>query len=259
MTIITLTTDWHNDDFYTGAIKGLLYGKCPDVKVIDITHKIDTFKYTQAAFILRNVYKYYPPGTIHIVGIQSNINENQHPVCIKTDNQYFIGSSGGIFSLIFDKKPDIVIKINETDTIKRSTFPELTIFAETAAMIANGTDIKQLGSKFTEMTRFMQIMPAVDKGVITGQIIYIDSYKNVITNISEQLFYDLKQDKKFVMAVKSDSYKVNKISIGYSDVERGEILALFNSAGLLEFAMRDGKIAELADIQINTPVIVKYL
>ncbi len=259
MAIITLTTDWHNDDFYTGAIKGLLYAKCTDVKVIDITHKIDTFKYTQAAFILRNVYKYYPQGTIHIVGIQSNINEKQHPVCVKIHNQYFIGSSGGIFSLIFDNKPDIVVRINENNIIKRSTFPELTIFAEAAVMIANGADIKQLGDEFTEMTQFMQMMPAVDKNVITGQVIYIDSYKNAITNISKQLFYDLKKDKKFVVAVKSDSYKVNKICSEYSDVERGEVLALFNSAGLLEFAMRDGKIAELADIQINTPVIIKFL
>ncbi len=258
MSIITLTTDWHNDDFYTGAIKGLLYSKCPDITVVDITHKIDSFKYAQAAFVLRNAFSFYPKGTIHLVGINSDPTTEHPPICLKIKGQFFLGTASGIFSLMFTEKPDKIVKIEDTDTIKNSSFPELTIFAEAASILANGGTMEQLGPELPSQYRHVQFMPAIDENDITGNVIYIDSYQNIITNISKELFNQVGKKRKFIITVKSETYSTNKLSKNYSEVEVGEILALFNSLGLLEIAIRNGRIAELIDIKINSPVTIKF-
>ena len=258
MSIITLTTDWHNDDFYTGAIKGLLYSKCPKVNVIDITHRIESFKYTQAAFVLRNAFSFYPKGTIHIIGINSDPTDDHPPICLKIQDQIFLGTASGIFSLMFSEKPDIVVKIVENDLIKKSSFPELTMFAEAASFLINGGEIEQLGPKLPRQYRHVQLMPAFDENDITGSVIYIDSYQNIITNITQELFNKVRNKRSFVITAKSATYSINTLSNNYSEVDPGEILALFNSLGLLEIAQRHGQIAELIDININSPVTIKF-
>jgi len=258
MSIITLTTDWHNDDFYTGAIKGLLYSKCPGVNVIDITHKIESYKYTQAAFVLRNAFSFYPEGTIHIVGINSDPTEAYPPICLKIKGQYFLGTATGIFSLMFTEKPDKIVKIEENESIKLSPFPELTMFAEAASFLINGGLMEQLGPELPNQYRHAQFLPAKDENDITGSVIYIDSYQNIITNISEELFEQVRRKRPFVITVKSETYSVNSLSKSYSEVDVGEMLALFNSLGLLEIAMRNARMAELIDIKINSPVTIKF-
>lgn len=259
MSIVTLTTDWQNDDFYTGAIKGLLYSKCPGVNVIDITHKIESFKYTQAAFVLRNAFSFYPEGTIHIVGINSDATEQQPPICLVKNGQYFLGTASGIFGLIFSEKPDLIVKIEETQSIKNSSFPELTMFAETACFLINGGNVKELGEELPGQYRHVQFMPAFDENGITGNVIYIDSYKNIITNIDHKLFEQVRKGRNYSIAVKSDAYTINKLSKNYSEVDVGDILGLFNSLDLLEMAMRNARIAELLDIKINSPVTIKFI
>lgn len=258
MTLITLTTDWNNDDFYIGAIKGLLYSKCSDAKVIDITHKIESHKYTQAAFVLRNAFHHFPAGTIHIVGINSEPTNEFPAICIKIKEQYFIGAASGIFSLMFSEEPEMIVEIEEKNDIINSSFPELSIFANAAAKIANGIDITTLGKALKEGYRHVQFMPAYDEFDITGNIVYIDSYHNVFTNISKPLFEQVAQNRKYTISIKSDNYKVTQLSTNYNQVDVGEILALFNSLDLLEIAMRNGHLAKLLDIRINSPVTIKF-
>ncbi len=258
MTLITLTTDWNNDDFYVGAIKGLIYSKCPDVKVVDITHKIETYKYAQAAFVLKNAFNHFPEGTIHIVGINSDPTEDTPPICLKIKGQYFIGAASGIFSLMFTEQPEQIIQIEEKGDIVSSSFPELSIFAYAAAKLANGANASDLGNVLQGKYRHVQFMPAYDENDITGNIIYIDSYANVFCNISKELFEQVCKKRKYTITIKSDTYKINQLSTNYSQVEVGEILGLFNSLDLLEIAMRNGRMADFLDIKINSPVTIKF-
>ncbi|PKP09326.1 MAG: hypothetical protein CVU09_11630 [Bacteroidetes bacterium HGW-Bacteroidetes-4] len=258
MTIVTLTSDWANDDFYIGAVKGLLYSKCPDVKVVDISHKIESYKYTQAAFIVRNAFKHFPDGTIHLLAINSDITENQPPICMKIKNQYFIGTGTGIFSLMFTEQPELMVELRENELLKKSSFPELTLYAEAAAFLVNGGKAEELGPILDEKYRHVQFMPALDENMITGNVIYIDSFGNIITNINRELFEQIRNNRNFVITVKSEMYSVNKLSQNYSEVDMGDFLALFNSLELLEIAIRNGKLAELIDVKYNSPVTIKF-
>ena len=256
MSIITLTTDWKANDFYVGAVKGAIISECPDVTIIDITHQIQTYNVAQAAFILRNSYNHYPKGTIHIIGVNSE-NSSKYPyVVIKADGHFFIGSANGIFGLMFDEKPEIIVQINNDDDLL--TFPELSIFSKTACDLVKGKNILELGEKITELSQQIPIMPAVDDNIITGSIIYIDSYKNAITNISRDLFQKVGKKKKFDILIKSNSNKISKINKKYNETSIGELLAIFNSLNLLEIAINKGKICELLGLNINTTIRIKF-
>ncbi|MCK5822504.1 MAG: SAM-dependent chlorinase/fluorinase [Bacteroidales bacterium] len=256
MSIITLTTDWKANDFYVGAVKGAIISNCPDVTIIDITHQIQTYNVAQAAFILRNSYNHYPKGTIHIIGINSENSKKYPYVVIKADGHYFIGAANGIFGLMFDEKPDIIVKINNEK--KLLTFPELSIFSKTACDLAKGKDILELGEKISYLSQQIPIMPAVDENVITGSIIYIDSYENAITNISQDLFNKVGENKKFDILIKSTSNRISKINSTYDGTSIGELLAIFNSLNLLEIAINKGKVCELLDLNINTTIRIKF-
>lgn len=259
MRFITLTSDWNNDDFYVAAVKGLLYSKCNDIIVADITHKIESYKYTQAAFLLKHAFTHFPKGTIHIVALNSDASDKQPVICIQYQGHYFIGSNNGIFSLMFPDQPEEIVQIAENNEIKSSTFPELTLFAEAAASIINHNQAQQLGPKINARLRNILMMPTMDENIITGNVVYIDSYQNLFTNISSELFEKVRRNRKFSITVKSDAYCITKISNNYGEVEIGEVLAIFNSLGLIEIAMRNARMAELIDIRINSPVIVKFV
>ena len=258
MAIITLTTDWRNDDFYVGAIKGRIFTRCPGVNVVDITHKIEGYKSAHAAFILRGTYPYFPEGTIHLLCTNSEITQARLPICICHNGHFFVGADSSAFRVLFDDKPNKVIVL-DPGKFRLSTFPELSVFTEAACMLANGVPPDDLGTDITEDFPILNLSPSCTADTISGSVIYIDSYKNLITDITIGQFESIRNGRKFEIVVKNDTYKISNISMKYSDVRSGELLALFNSLGLLEIAMRDAYLASLANIECNNSVLIKFI
>jgi len=110
MPIITLTSDWGLKDHYTGAVKGVILTKMPEVRIVDISHNIPSFEIEQAAFVIKNSYANFPRGTVHILGINTEESDTYAHTVVEVDGQFFIGTDNGIFSLIFDQNPDNLIK-----------------------------------------------------------------------------------------------------------------------------------------------------
>lgn len=258
MPIITLTTDWQSDDFYVGAIKGHIYTQCPNANIVDITHKIEGFKSAHSAFILRGTYPHFPAGTIHLLCTNSEVTPDNYPMCFFYKGQYFIGADSRAFRVLFDEKPDKAIVLNNVNGLTQSSFPELTIFAQASCLLANGMSIDELGIDITDEYTVLSLQPSTDQDTISGKVVYIDSYKNVIIDISRDLFRTIGNKRKFEIVIKSEMYKIEKISKNYSDVKAGELLAIFNSLGLLEIAMRNARFAEHANIDGNSSVLVKF-
>jgi S-adenosyl-L-methionine hydrolase (adenosine-forming) len=258
MAIVTLISDWQNDDFYTSAVKGHLYSHCPGVNVVDITHRIEPFKYMQAAFVLKNAFTYFPKGTIHLVCVNAETSANTPPVAIYINGHYFVGAANGIFGLIFDSPPQQAVKIETNGQWFDSTFPELTLYVGAAAFLANGGNITELGPALTGQKYFMPIIPPYFDHGISGNVIYIDSYHNLITNITKSLFDEVGKNRNFKISLKSDQYVITTIAQKYNDVEINELLALFNSLGLLEIAIRNVPMASLLNLKVNAPVNIIF-
>jgi len=257
MPIITLTTDWNANDFYVGAVKGRILSQCPHVLIIDISHRVQTFNITQAAFIIRNAYHNFPDGSIHIIGVNTEGGPEKPFLAVKYEKHYFIGTDNGIFGLLFESEPEQIISIKTTEKI--TSFTALSVFADTACKLANEIKIESLGNQVKSFNKRIPIRAALEESVINGSVIYIDSYKNAITNITRELFNRIGKNRPFEIFVRSNHYKINKINTFYHETSPGEILAIFNSVGLLEIAINMGNVADLLDLSVNSSIRIKFL
>lgn len=255
MPLITLTTDWNNDDFYAGAVKGKLANLIPGVQVVDITHNIKPNKIPNAAFIIRNTFNNFPKGTVHIIGVQSQIKDGNYLI-VKYNQHFFIGADNGIFGLIFKEQPQSVHIINTTKP--ESTFPELDIFCETAGRLLKSESMENLGTPTDKFHTSTPIRAVYDENVITGKILHIDSYKNAITNISRELFKKLQQKRKYTIYVQSNYHRISRISNFYDDVPPGELVAIFNSLDLMEIAINNGNATELLNLDNQSTIRIKF-
>ena len=256
MPIITLTTDWNKADYYIGAVKGVIYSNCTNATVVDISHQVKPFNIFQAAFILKNSYKYYPKGTVHIIGVKTDTSDNLKYTAAEFDGHYFLGTDNGIFSLLFkDNNP---VKYYSIKNIEHSNFPTLDIFSKIACQLINGEDIASLGNKVDEILRRVPLRATIEDNVITGSIVYIDSFQNAITNVSKDLFERVGNGKPFKIFVQSNHYVISKINKSYQETSVGELLAIFNSLNLLEIAINGGNAAELLNLDTNSSIRIKF-
>ncbi len=257
MAIITLTSDWGTKDHYLGAVKGAILSLLPDANIVDITHSIPAFDLNQAAFIIRNFYKNFPKGTIHILSVNTDASiETPHTLVIH-DGHYFIGADNGLFSLIFDEEPGQVIELDVMQDSDYFTFSTRDVFVKVACHIALGKPISELGRPKKSLLKKMSFVPVIDGNLIKGKVIYIDNYENVFVNIDENLFRSMTKGKKFAILFRSASYRITEISRSYKDVVEGEMLALFSTTGQLEIAINQGKASSLLGLKIDQPVMVE--
>ncbi|MBI5219294.1 MAG: SAM-dependent chlorinase/fluorinase [Bacteroidia bacterium] len=265
MPTITLISDWKQSDFYIAAVKGKILSLYPQAVIVDISHQVDAFSIMQAAFIAKHSYRLFPQGSIHIIAVNHESDQLHPHILAKYDGHYFICADDGLLSLVFDSEPEMVVRIEkdifsvEQHSFKFTSFPALSVYTFAAAFIALGGSIEDMGAKLDGIYKLMALMPQIEGSAITGNVIYIDTYQNAITNISQDLFWQVGNGRKFEILLHSFYYKINKINNNYSETSDGELLAIFNSLGLLEIALKNGRAAEMLNLDINSSIRVKFL
>ena len=248
MNFITLTTDFGYKDFSVAITKANIYNNIDDVIIVDISHQISPFNNPQAAYILKNSYKSFPEGTIHIIGVDSELTPENSHLAMSFNNHYFIGANNGIFSLITeDLKPDKIVEINIHENII-SNFPVIDVFVNVAKHLASKGSLDVIGKEIKKIKQLTEIKPVINqkKDQILGSVIYIDNYGNVVTNITKKIFNEIGRSRPFI--IEARRIKFREIFSNYSQAidfsitkekreEDGKKLALFNSAGHLELAI----------------------
>src|SRR6202000_2283031 len=195
MAIITLTTDLGDKDIYQAALKGSIYKLLPTANIVDITNSVAAYNIQQAAFILKNSFYYFPDATVHLIGIDTVFNEDTRYLAVSYKNHYFVGADNGIFSLMFDQVPDEIVEINIMQDLKFLHFPLADIFVKAACHLAQGGKLTDIGLPITDIEKKMNLQPIIEKNVIKGSVIYIDSFQNVITNITKEFFNKVQQGR----------------------------------------------------------------
>jgi hypothetical protein len=257
MGIITLTTDRNIKDFFLGRVKGEIYKECPSAVIVDLAHGIEAFNINQAAFVLKNSYKHFPANTIHLIGVDSEKGISQNHLIVKTDNQYFIGADNGVFSLIFNSELNEIYSIKSNDNFNKNK-PALIEFVNIASKILNGINIEEIAEKTNRIKRKFLFEPGYENDVIMGNVIYIDSYLNVVSNISKELFEKVRNGRDFKITVGSSRNIITKINKQYQEVKQGEMLAIFNSLGYLEVAVNKGRVAEMMNFDMKTSLKINF-
>ncbi len=248
MATITLTTDFGRKDHFVATVKGTILTEVAQTTIVDISHEISPFKITECAYILKHAYRSFPVGTIHIIGIDAEWSpENEHIVAV-IEGHYFIGANNGVISLIATENgPEALWEINLPDqTI--SSFPVRDIFVKVACHLARGGTLEVVGKPFNRLKDLRHFEPRITNGgaTIVGNIIYIDRYGNVVTNIHKTLFEAYRNGRDFEIIVRTATIRTIHHSynggINY-DLDKkkrhgpGDLLALFNSTGHIELAI----------------------
>jgi S-adenosylmethionine hydrolase len=249
MPVITLTTEWKPDDIYYGIIKGKLSSMCPGAVIIDNAGSIPAFNISHASFIIRNTFNNYPKGSVHIICVHSEAHKDQDHLIVKARDHFFIGTDNGIFNLILNSDPDEVVKIAHNETSD-----ELDVFAKAASDILSGKKLSDLGKPLKTISERIPLRATIDKDVIIGSIIFIDSYGNAISNITREVFYRVFENKDYRILIQSNKNYTDQISMRYSDVPVGEMLARFNQFELLEISINGADVSELLSLTVGSVV-----
>ena len=275
MSIITLTTDFGNKDFFVSSVKGAILSEVKNAMIIDVSNEIQPYNHSEAAYILKNAYKNFPKGTIHIVGVESELTPENRHIAMAFEGHYFIGSDNGIFSMIKDDlKAEKIVEINIHEK-ESSPFSALDVFVKVAAHISRKGKLEVIGKIIKSIKQITNINPVVNNKAnqILGSVIYIDNYGNVVTNINRKFFNEIRKSrdyKIFARTVKFENiYENYSGAIDFSNPkekreEDGKKIAIFNSANHLELGIYKsnpktyGSAASLFGLDYRDPITVKF-
>ncbi|HXG31463.1 MAG TPA: SAM-dependent chlorinase/fluorinase [Thermodesulfobacteriota bacterium] len=243
--IITLTTDFGLKDHYVGAMKGVILSVNPDALITDITHEIPPHDVFKGAFTLRNSYRYFPRGTVHVAVIDPGVGGRRRPIAVEADGHIFVGPDNGVFTFIYrESKSFSAFEITNPRYFLPDvsfTFHGRDIFAPVAANLSLGVSVECLGKRVKKPVALRIKEPEIRRGEIIGKIIYVDSFGNLITNIPAGL---IKPESTIYVGKRV----ISGISKSYTDVPEGRFLAVIGSSGFLEISINRGRACDVINV-----------
>ena len=255
MAIVTLLTDSGESDHYIAAIKARIIAVDPEIRIVDISHQIRMFDIGHAAFVLRSVFREFPKGTAHLVGVDAAGNRGDVFIIAQLEGHFFVGCDNGLFSLLSDQPPEKVWELNVSNPIM-TTFPEKEIFAQTAARLATGQDPAGMGKPLTNYKRLIDRQVKATKKQITGHIIRVDHFGNLITNIPKGAFDILSRGKNYTIQFGGEKFR--RIHSLYNQAEQGECFIVFNNQNFLEIGIFKGNASELLGLNYDSVVNIIF-
>jgi S-adenosyl-L-methionine hydrolase (adenosine-forming) len=233
---ITLLTDFGTKDGYVAAMKGVIASIAPSAFVEDASHDIPPGDVLSAAQALSRYWHRFPIGTVHIVVVDPGVGTERAAIALAARGHFFVGPDNGVFSFVDD---DQAVRL-AIPTEASNTFHGRDVFAPVAARLSNGEPLHTMGTELDD--RYVLAKPAAQRNV--GEVIAIDRFGNVITNVMQASDVEI-------------NGAVIKLVNTYGDVAEGELLALINSDGLLEIAVRNGSAAETLGVSRGARVTLR--
>lgn len=244
MALVSLTSDIGPQDYLVAAVKAQLLQVEPSFQLVDVSHNIPPFNAPHAAYICRSAFQNFPDFTYHIVLVNLFEKKPEQLLLAFHNNQYILTADNGLLHMILEGKPDMVMGIPLDKRAIKNTIYCVKVMGETILKLVNGESIQKIGNPDPVYIEKNHLRPLLDNNWIEGQIIFIDNFENVVVNITREQFEEQRRGRSFRIVFKRDEV-IDRISESYADVNPGEKLALFNSAGYLEIAINKGNAAGL--------------
>ena len=232
----------------------------PMVQVVDMTHSAPAYSsgISYAAYMVKHSFHFFPKGTVHIISIASEYTDSAPFAAALHNGHYFVGTDNGVFGLLFDTAPDTMVRIEKFQDETSPNYPAISVFAPAAIHLINGGNINELGSTYVEYHRSGAILATIEESQITGTVIHINAFGNVVTNITRHDFERISKGRSFEIMVQRASRKITRINKYFQEASRGELIAVFNVSGYLEIAQNKGNLAEMFQLSLNSNIIVKF-
>ena len=259
--VIALLTDFGSRDHYAGAMKGVALGICPDLTLVDITHDLPPHDVLAGALELAACYRYFPAGTIFLAVVDPGVGSARRGIAAEAGDYKFVAPDNGVLTVVFEETaPKRVVELTERryarPTVSR-TFEGRDRFAPAAAWLAKGIELSALGRPAGAVHRLELPQPQIDEGRVVGQVLRVDRFGNLVTNIDRKTFERLASaDARGALEIKVGPHQVGKVVSTYADAAAGELCALVGSSEHLEIAANGSSAAAVLDLGRGAPVEV---
>src|SRR5260221_547513 len=235
--VIALLTDFGTRDHYAGTMKGVMLGICPDVTLVDISHEVAPHDVLAGALELAAAYRYFPAGTVFLAVVDPGVGSSRRGIAADTGDFKFVAPDNGVLTIVLEEHPPKrIVELSERryarPTVSR-TFEGRDRFAPAAAWLAKGIELAALGRSAGTLHRIDVPQPSLDSGGIVGQVLRVDRFGNLITNIDRKTFDRLAEQP---LEVRVGPHGVSRVVSTYVDIAAGEVAALFGSTDHLEVA-----------------------
>ena len=256
--IITLLTDFGTKDHYVASMKGAILNINPRCLLIDITHQVNPQDIEEGAFILANSYSYFPKGTIHLSVVDPGVGGIRKPILVMTQQYFFVGPDNGLFRLVAqrEKIKQVVVLTQRKYFLSQisSTFHGRDIFAPVAAHLSLGVKPKAFGYEIKSPKELGSRIPFVKEGKLFGEILHIDAFGNVISNIDGEKLFRFVQSRSF--AIRAGRKVISGLKKGYWEGKKGEPIALLGSGGFVEISVGEGNAQKILKVKRGDPIVI---
>jgi hypothetical protein len=256
--IITLTTDFGTCDPYVAEMKGVIYTLNPAARIVDASHDIAPQNVRQGALYVAAMHRYFPPGTIHVAVVDPGVGSDRQLLCVSMHDQLFLAPDNGLLSWSARDASYIDRYALTNQRYWRSrvsaTFHGRDILAPTAAHFSRGVSPDQLGPTVLAWVELPWLVPLRVDGEVHGEVVAIDRFGNLITNISESDLVELQDG--IAAGVACGGASGIRVARTYADVDDDMLVAVIGSMDLLEIAVRNGNAAERLGASVGISVVV---
>ncbi len=263
--IIAFMTDWGSRDWYVGAVKGVALSIFPEVTIVDLTHEIPPFELEEGAATLWFSSREFPSGTVFVAVVDPGVGTERRPLVVHTENDmFFVGPDNGLFTYVMlDYGVKAVYQITNEAFMRPPvsyTFHGRDIFTPTAANLASGRNVSDVGPEITDYIMFEVGAAFVENGVIHGEVMSHDLYGNLRTNITREYVDELGLTFGDEIRLTVDGETIETVFVNtYGDVEVGEFLTYVASTDQFAIAINWGNAREYFDADIGSTVIVEKI
>jgi S-adenosylmethionine hydrolase len=262
--IITLTTDFGLTDEYVGVIKGVILTRAPEAIIVDLSHGIERQNIRQAALLVKSAYRFFPERTIHLVVVDPGVGSYRKLILLQADGHFFLAPDNGVLGLLLEAEHFQAAYEVECQqyylTPVSTTFHGRDILAPVAAEVAAGLAPEAVGPRISPRAlKKIETKAAKidrDQRTITGEIISMDHFGNLQTNITGNSLNNLYGKQKSTVTIKVKDQIITGIQSAYIERASGEMLAIVNSKGNLEIAVNRGNAAIFLGSAIGEKVTV---
>ena len=260
--VITLTTDFGLRDPYVASMKGVILSICPEARVVDISHEVPKFDVRAGALIMAQAAPWFPAGTVHVGVVDPGVGTARRAIVVVSEHYVFVGPDNGLLMLAAKRdglRTVYAIENEELmlDKISR-TFHGRDIFAPVAARIASGLEPSEVGPEVGDYVMPSFAEPRIEGPRALGEVMYIDGFGNIITNISEEFLAKLGLgDGSYLRIRIGDEDLELRLCSAYGEAGPGELLAIVDSWGMLEIAINLGNAARELGVKPGQAVAVE--
>jgi S-adenosylmethionine hydrolase len=256
--IVTLLTDFGTKEHYVASMKGVILNINPQCLLIDITHQVNPHDIQEGAFILANAYSYFPKGTIHLSVVDPGVGGVRKPILLVTQNYFFVGPDNGLFTFVSqrEKVKQVVVLTQQKYFLSKvsTTFHGRDIFAPVAGHLSLGVKPNAFGYKIDSIKEVGLKKPIIKEEKLLGEILHIDTFGNLVSNIDEEKLFQFVKGRPFV--IQAGRKAIRGLKKGYWQGKAGEGIAVLGSGGFLEISIREGNAQKVLKVKEGDPILI---